>query len=105
MELKVVNDQGQQTATLAAADTVFGREYNEALVHQIVVAYQANARLGTRAQLTREAVHHSYTQTLAARKAQAVHVPVCLPLRYGAEAAELSPTHPMKTSHRKLTRR
>ena len=59
MELKVVNDQGQQTATLAAADTVFGREYNEALVHQIVVAYQANARLGTRAQLTREAVHHS----------------------------------------------
>ena len=34
MELKVVNDQGQQTATLAAADTVFGREYNEALVHQ-----------------------------------------------------------------------
>ena len=29
MELKVVNDQGQQTATLAAADTVFGREYNE----------------------------------------------------------------------------
>lgn len=104
MELKVVNDQGQQTATLAAADTVFGREYNEALVHQIVVAYQANARLGTRAQLTREAVHHS-TRKPWRQKAQAVHVPVCLPLRYGAEAAELSPTHPMKTSHRKLTRR
>lgn len=59
MELKVMNDQGQQTATLAAADAVFGREYNEALVHQFVVAYQANARLGTRAQLNREAVHHS----------------------------------------------
>lgn len=59
MELKVMNDQGQQTATLAAADAVFGREYNEALVHQLVVAYQANARLGTRAQLNREAVHHS----------------------------------------------
>lgn len=59
MELKVYNDQGQQTATLSAADTVFGREYNEALVHQLVVAYQANDRLGTRAQLTREAVHHS----------------------------------------------
>ncbi len=59
MELKVMNDQGQQTATLAAADAVFGREYNEALVHQMVVAYQANARLGTRAQLNREAVHHS----------------------------------------------
>lgn len=59
MELKVMNDQGQQTATLAAADAVFGREYNEALVHQMVVAFQANARLGTRAQLNREAVHHS----------------------------------------------
>lgn len=104
MELKVVNDQGQQTATLAAADTVFGREYNEALVHQIVVAYQANARLGTRAQLTREASTTLHANP-GARKAQAVHVPVCLPLRYGAEAAELSPTHPMKTSHRKLTRR
>jgi len=59
MELKVMNDQGQQTATLVAADAVFGREYNEALVHQMVVAFQANARLGTRAQLNREAVHHS----------------------------------------------
>lgn len=59
MELKVLNEQGQATATLAAPDTVFGREFNEALVHQIVVAYQANARQGTRAQLNREAVHHS----------------------------------------------
>lgn len=38
MELKVVNDQGQQTATLAAADTVFGREYNEALVPRRALA-------------------------------------------------------------------
>ena len=56
MELNLLNEQGK---TVAAADAVFGREYNEALVHQIVVAFQANARLGTRAQLTREAVHHS----------------------------------------------
>ncbi len=56
MELNLLNEQGK---TVAAADAVFAREYNEALVHQIVVAYQANARLGTRAQLTREAVHHS----------------------------------------------
>lgn len=55
MELNVLNEQVKHEA----ADTVFGREYNEALVHQLVVAYQANARLGTRAQLTREAVHHS----------------------------------------------
>ena len=45
MELNVLNEQGK---TVEAADAVFGREYNEALVHQIVVAFQANARLGTR---------------------------------------------------------
>ena len=38
---------------------MFGREYNEDLVHQIVVAYQANARQGTRAQKDREQVKHS----------------------------------------------
>ena len=41
MELNVLNEQGQESAKLAASDTVFGREYNEALVHQLVVAYQA----------------------------------------------------------------
>ena len=59
MELNVLNEQGNETAKLAASDAVFGREYNEALVHQIVVAYQANERQGTRAQLTRADVHHS----------------------------------------------
>lgn len=59
MELNVLNEQGQETAKVAASDAVFGREYNESLVHQLVVAYQANARMGTRAQLNREAVHHS----------------------------------------------
>lgn len=57
MELKVINDQGAGTQTVSAADTLFGREYNEALVHQLVVAYQANARLGTRAQLGRSEVN------------------------------------------------
>ena len=61
MELNVLNEQGK---TVEAADAVFGREYNEALVHQIVVAFQANARLGTRAQLNRRDVHHS-TKALA----------------------------------------
>ena len=59
MELNVLNEQGQETAKVAASDTVFGREYNEALVHQLVVAYQANARMGTRAQLNRRDVHHT----------------------------------------------
>ena len=59
MELKLINDQGQQSATVAASDALFGRDYNEALVHQVVVAYQANARSGNRAQLTRAEVRHS----------------------------------------------
>ena len=59
MELKVLNEQGQATATVAASDTLFGREFNEALVHQIVVAYQANARQGTRKQKDRTEVRHS----------------------------------------------
>ena len=59
MQLELLNDQGQAASKLEAPDTVFGREYNEALVHQIVVAFQANARQGTRAQKDREQVKHS----------------------------------------------
>jgi large subunit ribosomal protein L4 len=59
MQLELLNDQGQAAAKVDAPETVFGREYNEALIHQIVVAYQANARQGTRAQKDREQVHHS----------------------------------------------
>jgi len=59
MELKLLNDQGQSAATFAAPDTVFGRDFNEALVHQVVVAFQANARSGNRAQKDRAEVKHS----------------------------------------------
>ena len=59
MELKVINDQGQATSTLVASDELFGREYNEALVHQVVTAYMANARSGDRAQKDRRTVKHS----------------------------------------------
>lgn len=59
MELNLVNEQGQETAKVPASDAVFARQYNEALVHQLVVAYMANARRGTRAQLNREFVHHT----------------------------------------------
>jgi len=58
MELKLLSDNGQ-ASTVAAPDTVFGRDFNEALVHQIVVAFQANARSGNRAQKGRDAVKHS----------------------------------------------
>ena len=59
MQLELLNEQGQATAKVDAPDTVFARDYNEALVHQIVVAYQANSRQGTRKQLTRAEVKHS----------------------------------------------
>jgi large subunit ribosomal protein L4 len=59
MELKLINDQGQSAATVAAADTVFGRDFNEPLIHQVVIAYQANARSGNRAQKDRSEVRHS----------------------------------------------
>ncbi len=58
-ELKVLNDAGQQASTVQASDALFAREYNEALVHQLVVAYQANARQGTRAQKDRTLVKHT----------------------------------------------
>jgi len=54
MELKLLNAQGQASSNVAAPDTIFGRDYNEALIHQIVVAYQANARSGNRKQKDRE---------------------------------------------------
>lgn len=59
MELKLINEQGKSASTMSASDEFFAREYNESLVHQIVVAYQANARLGTRAQKGRSDVKHS----------------------------------------------
>jgi large subunit ribosomal protein L4 len=60
MELKLIDDKGKSASTMAASDALFGRDYNEPLVHQIVIAYQANARLGTRAQKGRSDVRHSH---------------------------------------------
>ena len=59
MELKLLNADGQSASNVAAPDTIFGRDYNEALIHQVVVAYQANARSGNRKQLGRDEVHHT----------------------------------------------
>lgn len=59
MELKLINDQGAASATLNAPDEVFGREFNQDLVHQIVIAYQANARMGTRKQKERSEIAKS----------------------------------------------
>jgi len=59
MELKLLQADGKLGAGVSASPEVFEREYNEALIHQIVVAYQANARSGNRAQKDREQVKHT----------------------------------------------
>ncbi|MGE0873978.1 MAG: 50S ribosomal protein L4 [Burkholderiales bacterium] len=58
MELKLIGDKGA-AGTFQAPDALFARDYNEDLVHQLVTAFQANARLGTRAQKDRGQVSHS----------------------------------------------
>ncbi|AGX86510.1 50S ribosomal protein L4 [Candidatus Symbiobacter mobilis] len=59
MKIDILNEQGQPVSTIEVADAVFAREYNQSLVHQLVVSFQANARQGTRAQKDRAQVHHS----------------------------------------------
>ena len=59
MELKLIDAKGQPTASVKASDESFGREYNESLIHQVVTAYMANARMGTRAQKGRSDIAKS----------------------------------------------
>jgi len=59
MELKLINDKGAANGTMPASAELFGRDYSEALVHQVVTAYQANARSGNRAQKGRSDVQKS----------------------------------------------
>jgi large subunit ribosomal protein L4 len=60
MDLKLIDESGKPAATLAAPDSLFGRDYNEALIHQIVTAFQANARSGNRAQKSRGEINKSH---------------------------------------------
>jgi large subunit ribosomal protein L4 len=59
MELQVINDKGEPTASVSGSDAIFGRAYNESLVHQLVKSYLANARRGTRAQRARGEINKS----------------------------------------------
>ena len=68
MELKVIDAKGQVSGSLAVSDALFAREYNEALVHQLVTAYLANARSGNRAQKTRAEVNHSTKKAMAPKR-------------------------------------
>ena len=60
MELKLIDLNGKVAKKgVDASDVTFGREFNESLVHEVVVAYMANARTATRAQKTRATVAHT----------------------------------------------
>ncbi|MFZ9812831.1 MAG: 50S ribosomal protein L4 [Burkholderiaceae bacterium] len=62
MELTLLNATGQASGTVQAADVVFGRDYNEPLIHQVVVAYQANARSANRAQKVNKSTRKPWKQ-------------------------------------------
>ena len=55
MKLKVVN-AGAGSAEVEVADATFAREFNETLVHQVIVAYMAAGRAGTKRQLSKAEV-------------------------------------------------
>jgi large subunit ribosomal protein L4 len=65
MDLKLIDDNGQASATVVGSDALFGRDYNEALIHQIVTAFQANARSGNRAQKGRADINKSHKKPWA----------------------------------------
>ena len=59
MDLQVISSDSNHASAVAVADPIFAANFNEPLVHQVVVAFQAGARAGTKAQLTRGEVHAS----------------------------------------------
>lgn len=59
MEFKIINTAGSDAGVVSLNEAVFARDYNEALIHQVVNAFLANARSGTRAQKTRAEVNKS----------------------------------------------
>ncbi len=59
MELRIIDEKGQSKSNLPVSDGLFGREFNEPLVHQVVTAYMANARSGNRKQKDRGEVSHT----------------------------------------------
>jgi len=65
MDLKLIDDNGKSAATHSGSDALFGREYNEALIHQLVTAYQANARSGNRKQKGRADINKSHKKPWA----------------------------------------
>ena len=104
MDLKLINDEGKPAATVAGSDALFARDYNEALVHQLVTAFQANARSGTRKQKGRADVNKSHKKPWAQKgtgRARAGRRTA----RCGAAAARSSRARPTRISRTRSTAR
>src|SRR6266699_2063696 len=65
MDLKLIDDSGKTGTTVSGSDALFAREYNEALIHQLVIAFQANGRSGNRAQKGRADINKSHKKPWA----------------------------------------
>jgi len=97
MEIKVINANGKAAASITASDDLFGREYNEALIHQLVTAYQANARSGNRKQKGRSEIAKS-TRKPWAQRVPAALVQVWHRALSGVVVVRFLVIHRMKTS-------
>jgi len=65
MDLKLIDAKGNASATVTGSDALFARDYNEPLIHQLVTAFQANARSGNRKQKGRADVNKSHRKPWA----------------------------------------
>lgn len=59
MEINVLDQNGKKTGTITVSEKIFARDFNQDLIHQLIVAYQSNSRLATRKQKNREEVSHT----------------------------------------------
>ncbi|SOD21233.1 50S ribosomal protein L4 [Nitrosomonas ureae] len=59
MKIELIGSNDQKTASITVSDDLFMRNYNEALVHQVVTSYLSNARSATRAQKSRSDIDKS----------------------------------------------
>lgn len=88
MELTLHKSGGGKTSKVSVSDAVFGANYNETLVHQVLTTYMAGARAGSKAQKTRSEVRGG-GKSHSAKKALVAQEPVPVEVHCGA-VVELS---------------
>src|SRR3954464_10127946 len=82
MKLKLVS-KGAQSQEVQVSDATFAREYNEDLVHQVVVAYRNAGRAGTKAQKTRSEVNGTTKKSKKQKGGGARHGALTAPIFVG----------------------